>query len=247
MTMPTAAPPCEDTPAWFQVVEIEVSSHCNRRCAYCPQSQDWFRKPQHFLDRSVFESIIDQLAELEFSGRLSFHMYNEPLLHPQLEDLVAHARGSLPGAWLVLYTNGDLLDDRRHAALLQAGIDHFLVTRHSGRSFAERPFQQVRQAGDFMLSNRGGLVGAPVSWNLPCYGPSEMLMIHHDGTVVLCHEDAAGQRPMGRVDRQSLREIWQSEEFVRLRALLEAGDRRGAGHQCAVCDNRLHPLPDTAI
>ena len=240
-------PACRDTPGWFQVVEIEVSSRCNRRCVYCPQSHEWFRQPQHYMDRTIFDSIIAQLTDLKFAGRLSFHMYNEPLLHPHLEDLVAHARRHLPSAWLVLYTNGDLLNDSRHAALLDAGIDHFFVTRHSGGAFKERPFQRVRWAGDFMLSSRGGLVGDPVSWNLPCFGPSEMLMIHHDGTVVLCHEDAAGKRPMGRIDRQSLREIWGSEEFVRLRSLLEAGDRLGAGHQCAICDNRLHPVPDTAI
>lgn len=233
---------------WFQVVEIEVSSHCNRRCSYCPQSLDWFRKPEHHMDERLFRRIIAQLTEIEFAGRLSFHMYNEPLLHLGLEELVKWARHNLPLAWLVLYTNGDLLDDRRYATLSEAGIDHFLVTRHSDRrQIPERPFQHIRHIGDFMMSSRGGLVGKAVSWRLPCYGPSEMLMIHHDGTVVLCHEDAPGQRPMGRADHQTLREIWESKEFVRLRHLLEAGDRQGAGGLCSICDNRLHPLPDTAI
>lgn len=232
---------------WPQVVEVEVNSRCNRRCSYCPQAYDWFRKPDRRMDRSLFEAIITQLAEIRFAGRLSFHMYNEPLLHPGLEDLVAHARTRVPLAWLVVYTNGDRLDDRRYSALMDAGIDHFLVTRHSGPPLPARPFQRVRRLGDFMMSNRGGLVGAPVTSRLPCFGPSEMMMIHHDGAVVLCHEDAAEQRVMGWADRQPLKEIWSSPEFVRLRHLLEAGERGAAGGQCAVCDNRLHPLPDTAI
>lgn len=232
---------------WFQVVEIEINSSCNRHCSYCPQSLPWFRKPDHRMDRIIFDEIIAQLVDLSFAGRLSFHMYNEPLLHPGLEELVAYARAQLPLAWLVLYTNGDLLDDCRHAALSDAGIDSFLVTRHGRGGMPDRAFQRVRHLGEFMMSNRGGLVGSPAASRLPCYGPSEMLMIHHNGAVVLCHEDANGQRVMGWVNQQSLHDIWLSPEFVRLRRLLEAGDRLSAGGQCAVCDNRLHPLPDTAI
>lgn len=232
---------------WFQVVEIEINSRCNRRCPYCPQSLPWFRKPDHRMDRVIFDGIVAQLADLNFAGRLSFHMYNEPLLHPGLGELVSYARARLPLAWLVLYTNGDLLDDRRYAILVDAGVDSFLVTRHGRSSMPDRVFQRVRHHGEFMMSNRGGLVGEPSASSLPCFGPSEMLMIHHDGAVVLCHEDAVGQRVMGRADRQPLRDIWLSPEFVRLRRVLKIGDRLGAGGQCAVCDNRLHPLPDTAI
>lgn len=195
----------------------------------------------------LFESIIHQLSELAFCGRLSFHMYNEPLLHPELEKLVAYARSKLPMAWLVLYTNGDRLNDNRYSALLDAGIDRFLVTRHSGHQYAERPYQVVRYAGEFMLSNRAGLMKKSSHPKLPCYAPSEMMMIHHDGAVVLCHEDASSKEIMGWADKQTLIEIWQSEHFERHRNLLVTGCRKSAGGLCAICDNRLHPLPDTAI
>lgn len=233
----------------FQVVEIEVNSRCNRHCSYCPQSLSWFRKPDQRMDESLFESIIEQLAELQFAGRLSFHMYNEPLLHPDLERLVAFARSRLALAWFVLYTNGDLLNQQRYDALLAAGIDHFLVTLHHDRPshLPTRPFQEVRRRGEFTLSNRAGLVGQTVVSKLPCYGPSEMLMIHHNGAVVLCHEDAAEQQVMGWLSQQSILEIWQSEKLVKIRQHLEQGDRINACHLCNGCDNRLHPLPDTAI
>lgn len=237
----------KDIHSWFQVVEIEVSSKCNRRCKYCPQTYKWFRKPEHLMDKALFKHIISQLTELAFAGRLSFHMYNEPLLHPGLEELVAHARSMLPLAWLVIYTNGDLLTDERYNSLLNAGIDRFLVTRHNPGFFARRTFQEIRYAGEFMLSNRAGLINHSDSIRLPCFAPCEMMMIHHDGSVVLCHEDAACQAVMGSADRQTLCEIWFSESFKRYRSILTRGDRNKAGELCAICDNRLHPLPDTAI
>lgn len=231
----------------FQVVEIEVNRHCNRRCSYCPQSYPWFRKPEELMDEDLFDCIVEELGEMDFAGRLSFHTYNEPLLHPRLDALVARARPLMPNAWFVLYTNGDFLGEDRYRALLDAGIDHFLVTRHSGRLLPTRPFQKQQLAGDFMISNRGGLMGPAEAGSLACHGPNEMLMIHQNGAVVLCHEDAAAQRVMGWAGRQSLRDIWLSEEFCRLRRLLMDGKRHAAGGQCATCDNRLHPLPDTAI
>jgi 2-deoxy-scyllo-inosamine dehydrogenase (SAM-dependent) len=199
------------------------------------------------MDDTLFKHIIAQLADLDFAGRLSFHLFNEPLLRRDLEHLVAHARGALPRAWLVIYTNGDLLSDKRYAALLGAGIDKFIVTRHGGKPMASRPFQTVQFPGQFMLSSRGGLIGTQKMEALPCFAPSEILIIRDDGAVVLCHEDASSQKIMGFTDQQSLREIWFCEEFMLYRRVLAAGNRLGAGGPCAVCDHRLYAVPDSAI
>lgn len=199
------------------------------------------------MAQSTFDYIIQQLGEHDFSGRLSFHLYNEPMLHPHLDELVAQARSIVSKAWLVLYSNGDLLDDRSYRQLSKAGIDLFFITRHNQKKIKNRPFQSVRFPGEFRLSNRGGVMSEASAIRFPCLAPSEMLMIRHNGNVVLCHEDAASQEVVGRADVQSLEEIWQSEKMHRYRQLLALGNRREAGPLCAVCDNRLHPLPDTAI
>jgi cyclic pyranopterin phosphate synthase len=231
-----------------QVVEIEVSRHCNRRCAYCPQSFDWYRGEERFMPLALFRSIVEQLGAMAFSGRLSFHLYNEPLLRPDLADLVALARASLPLGYFVLYTNGDLLTDLRYASLLEAGIDSFFVTRHSSKPLPVRPYQTVRYPGEFPMSSRGALVdGVPGASSLPCYAAHEMLIIRHDGQVVLCHEDATSRQPMGDLNRQSVAEVWTGQEFARFRKLLGRGKRKAACGLCGQCDNRLHPLPDTAI
>lgn len=231
-----------------QVVEIEVSRRCNRRCPYCPQAFDWYRGPEVLMPRDLYSRIIGELAAIPFMGRLSFHLYNEPLLRRDLPELVGEARRRLPAAFLVLYTNGDLLNDSRYVSLLRAGIDLFFVTRHDATPLPDRPFQRVRYLGGFPMSSRGALVGdVPSSWRLACHAPAEMLMIRYTGEVVLCHEDATGDHVMGDLASQTIAQVWSCAEFERVRSYLINGDRERASALCRRCDNRLHPLPDTAI
>ena len=91
----------------LKMVEIETYTACNRRCSYCPNATH--ERPDAFMSEALFASIIDQLSELQFGGRMSFHFYNEPLLDPRLTDFIRHSRQQLPSIRIVLYSNGDLL------------------------------------------------------------------------------------------------------------------------------------------
>lgn len=233
---------------WPSVVEIEVNSRCNRRCGYCPNSLPDLPRVDKFMDRELYKRIIRELAAIEFSGRLSFHFFNEPLVRRDLEALVAWARAALPWAYLVLFTNGDLLDDDRHAALLEAGVDQFLVTRHDFDAYPERPFQFVQHPSNFTLSGRGGTIAhTDEPLDIACFGPSEMMIVTVNGDVVLCHEDAERRHVMGTFATQTLPEIWFSDQFLAFRGVLERGDRVAAGPMCQRCDNRLYPVPGAAI
>lgn len=200
------------------------------------------------MSNEMFEKIILELARIEFSGRLSFHFFNEPLIRRDLETLVAWARTKLTSAYFVLYTNGDLLSERRYTALLEAGIDHFLVTRHDFDAYPERPFQFVQLPNNFTISGRGGTIAqSDEPLDIACFGPSEMLIVTVNGDVVLCHEDAERKYVMGSFATQTLSEIWFGAPFLSFRQSLEKGDRAHASSMCQHCDNRLYPLPGVAI
>lgn len=233
---------------WPSVVEIEVNSRCNRRCVYCPNSLPDLPRVEKFMYKELFKMIILELEYIEFSGRLSFHFFNEPLVRRDLEALVAWARARLPWAYFLLYTNGDLLDDDRHAALLEAGIDNFLVTRHDFDAYPERPFQFVQLPSNFTLSGRGGTIArTDEPLDIACFGPSEMMIVTVNGDVVLCHEDAERRHVMGTFATQTLEEIWFSKRFMEFREPLERGDRSAASAMCRTCDNRLYPVAGAAI
>lgn len=245
-----SAPPnaCSGPIPWPSVVEIEIGVRCNRTCVYCPNSTLGSTSPSSFMETGLYRLIVAQLSEIAFSGRLSFHFYNEPLIRKDLETLVAVARTALPLAYLVLYTNGDLLTDTRYANLLEAGIDFFIVTRHGGEPMTPRLHQRVQFPGDLDLSGRAGAVrGETAPLRRACYAPSEMLIVTVNGDVVLCHEDARREIVLGNLGRSTIRDIWCGDNMARFRRHLVRGERREAGSICTRCDHRAYPGPNMTI
>lgn len=233
-----------------RVVEIEVGSRCNRRCSYCPVSLDPFPDVPKKMEMRVFRRLLEGLEDLDFRGRLSYHFYNEPLLRRDLESFVGEAAERLPQAAQVIYTNGDLLSDRRYASLREAGVDWFVVTRHDGdgEDFPERPAQTVLVPKDLTLTNRGGSVSPPRrALQLPCYVPTEMLIVTVTGDVMLCYEDAWREHSLGNIMERELLEIWTDDRFVEARRRLEAGMREGTSTICSQCDNRAHTEPGMSL
>jgi cyclic pyranopterin phosphate synthase len=225
--------------SWFTVVEIEVNSRCNRRCSYCPVSVLPPTKGDRFMSQQLFERIISELVKIKFCGKISYHFYNEPLLRCDLEALVSKVAGRLPDIFQLLFTNGDLLSDERYTSLRQAGIDHFFVTRHDYAPMVSRPNQTVQVPSDLILTNRGGILDSLAEPSQrPCFAPSEMLIITVNGDVLLCCDDAERTQVMGNIARQQIEEIWMSTEFVRVRKLLQAGNRGEASSICRLCNNQ---------
>jgi 2-deoxy-scyllo-inosamine dehydrogenase (SAM-dependent) len=224
---------------WFSTVEIEVNSRCNRKCGYCPVSVLPTPITERFMSTEVFDRIVSELGSIDFRGTLSYHLFNEPLLRRDLEVLAAEVAMALPDVFQLLFTNGDLLSDERYRTLKAAGIDYFIVTRHDFSPIVERPDQKVLLPSDLVFANRGGFF-APLTepLSMPCYAPTDMLIITVDGDVLLCCDDAERRYVMGNILRQSLEEIWLAPTFVAIRNLLQAGNRADASDICRQCNNR---------
>ena len=225
----------------FNVVEIEVNSRCNRRCSYCPVSVLPKADDPTVMSEEIFGIIMSELQNIGYSGRLSYHFYNEPLLRKDLNLLVAVASRDLPDAKQVLYTNGDFLSEKVYRSLLDAGIEEFVVTRHDFTPIPERPKQIVQYPTDLAIDNRGGSMGGLDSaLSVPCYVPQEVVVISVIGDVIFCFEDAKRSHVMGNVTQKNIMEIWNSKRYHELRRKLEIGDRRGASHVCEKCDNTAY-------
>lgn len=231
----------------LDVVEIEVCSRCNRSCSYCPVSLDPRPAVPARMSDEVFLRTVDQLAAAQFAGRISYHLYNEPLLRTDLHRLVAIVDQRCPEALQILNTNGDLLTDERYERLRTAGIDYFYVTRHSPGDYVSRPFQIVQSGQDLQLTNRGGaLIHLPApsasTRRTPCFAPSEMLIVTVTGDVLLCYEDARREHSMGNLMREDLTDIWNSQAFSSRRRQLATGDRT-VNEMCQACSNVSHSRP----
>lgn len=223
------------------VVEVEIGNHCNLRCSYCPNAHLPTEKKQ-WIAPELFDLILEQLAEMGFAGRFSFHLYNEPLLHSGLEDLVRAVKDRLPKTRPVLFTNGMLLDDERYRHLLEVGVESFVVTQHGDYRLPQRPRQTLLTPKNLLFTNRGGLLDvleAPLQ--RPCFAPMEMLIITCKGEVLQCFEDARKRLVMGMLPKQTLNEIWFGEGFRQTREKLALGNRHLIPDLCALCDNHDYP------
>lgn len=230
-------------PEWsiFNRVEIEINTHCNKKedtgnyCKYCPNSVSDTCPPK-LMDEQLYKKIISELKEIGFRGRLSFHFYGEPLLHPNIEALINHAKIIIPEADLVLYTNGDKLTDSKYDNLIKSGIDRIVVF-NPYKKFTVRPKQTVLR--NIHFNNKGGMLGRVQTLDLECFAPTHRLVIGYDGNVLLCYEDVKRQNIFGNVGKQSIKEIWSSARFEKAREELKNG-QRCLYEPCKYCNNQSH-------
>ena len=102
------------------LVQIVPIRRCNIDCAYCNE----YDKVSPPVDVDVMRRRLDRLAELRTEA-VSF-TGGEPLLHPSLDQLIAHVRAK--GMRCGLITNGYLLSTARIHALNDAGLEYLQVS-----------------------------------------------------------------------------------------------------------------------
>ena len=112
------------------IVNIETSTYCNRVCAYCPVSLSDSRKKQTHMADAIFQSILEQLASIDYASTISFNLYNEPLADADIFQRVETARKRLPHSFLMFNSNGDYINRDDLNELSKIGLNALLVTLH---------------------------------------------------------------------------------------------------------------------
>ena len=102
---------------------VEITNVCNLACAFCPKTK---RTPRT-MTAEEFALVLDRLQ-----GHVSYvylHVMGEPLLHPQLADLMmlAEARGMK----ICITTNGTLLSKRSEELLAAKNLHKISISLHS--------------------------------------------------------------------------------------------------------------------
>lgn len=113
-----------------EIVNLELSYSCNRKCDYCPVSFSNRQSVQRFMDQTLLEKICNELAAVRYENRISLNLYNEPLMDLALENKIALIKHVLPYTHVAFNSNGDYLDSERLATLSQSGLDAICVTLH---------------------------------------------------------------------------------------------------------------------
>ena len=102
---------------------LEITNVCNLRCEFCPGT----RRKQGFLSPEGFEVLAGKLRP--YVDYIYLHLMGEPLLHPQLSQLLEIA-GEL-GFKVIITTNGTLLSRQVELLASSSAVHKISVSLHS--------------------------------------------------------------------------------------------------------------------
>lgn len=223
----------------FSSLLIETTNTCNRKCNFCKHSYHSAKSEQ--LSEDTYRSILTQLADMDYDGRISPFGINEPLLDTRLARFVRLTSETVPRAFISIVTNGDhltynTLHNLRRVGLHSLGIsiyDDNSWRYHSSTTYPDWVvLLDMRKA---TMENRAGNLRhiSTITPIAPCYRPSEQMFIRADGTVPLCCSDFHAEVNLGNVKNDALLDIWFNPLFVSYRKELVL-NRTGL-HPCQDC------------
>ncbi len=199
-----------DHPILAHIIPIR---RCNLACKYCNEYDD-YSKP---VPTEVMLERIDTLGRL---GTTIVTMSGgEPLLHPELDQLIARVRkvGALAG----LITNGYLLTAERIRRLNAAGLDHMQISidnvkpddvSYKSLKVLDRKLQLLAEHAAFHV-NINSVVGGGTHF------PEDALTISHralelgfTSTVGIIHDGEGQLKPLSGREREVFLQIKQLEK-----------------------------------
>lgn len=147
---------------------LEPTSRCNLYCSMCPRQTPGCEILEGDLPLALLHTMGEALRHVE---RVSLAGLGEPLLHPEIIDIISFLRRHMPPSGRIgLQTNGLLLTPGMAEALSAAGLDEICIsvdaletvpgqTVHGGASvpFLEEVLAMLRQLRDAHASGWGPL------------------------------------------------------------------------------------------
>ncbi len=148
----------EEFESFPSTVGLETINTCNARCVFCPLFQGEYQldrqiRPATILDQKMYEAFLEEIAGWAEQPRSFFlNMDGEPLQDPLFcERMTAIAKYGF-GPRATLQTNGQLLDEKKARAILDAKINN-VVFGFDGATKETYEKHRVRCDYDRVLAN----------------------------------------------------------------------------------------------
>jgi len=113
-----------------EIINIELTYKCNRKCDYCPVSSSDRKFDQINMSDMNLLKIANELSSIRYENRISLNLYNEPMMDKNLHRKVKIIRDRLPHCNIGFNSNGDYLNDKALELLSESGLDFICVTLH---------------------------------------------------------------------------------------------------------------------
>ncbi len=115
------------------LVQVFPAYACNFKCNYCIHSlkveERGFISDKVFMNLEIYKKSIDDLKSFPQKIKmLRFAATGEPLLHPDIVEMVAYAKDANIAESIDIVTNGSLLTPELSKSLVNAGLDWLRVS-----------------------------------------------------------------------------------------------------------------------
>lgn len=243
------------------LVEISDSGTCNRKCSFCPRSDENYEDKKEFISPYLHEKLLKELSGYNYTGMIIYSGFNEPLLNKDIYQNIAQTKRYLPKSKIELITNGDVLNLTRLLKLFESGLSTILISVYDSEKDYFKFQKLCNEAGlnsnqyilrkrylseeknfGITISNRGGLMDnakypiksleKPLS--AKCFYPSYTFFLDYNGDVLMCSHDWGKKNILGNLNKQSFIDIWLSDKAKETRTKLFSSLRDFS--PCNVCD-----------
>lgn len=114
-------------------VEIDICSVCNLKCNYCFQADKTARQASGIrfgmMDLALFDKILADLKQFpDKIKKLRLYEFGEPLLHPELPEMIRRIWAADVTEYVEITTNGVLLTPALGEQLVAAGLSRINVS-----------------------------------------------------------------------------------------------------------------------
>lgn len=246
---------CKEKPQPLNFL-IETINRCNSTCEFCCANKNAETRPFCRMEQDLFEKIIDQIAEWDYSGYISLFANNEPFMDTRVVDLHRYIREKLPKAKIKVFTNGLLLTVEKFREIAPY-VDLLIINNYCEN---RKLHKNVRELYDYLkanpklhenidvqinvryikevLTNRAGTApnkkASVKSIKEPCLFPYTDMVVYPNGIVGICCCDVKEVTNLGDLNKETVQQVWNGEKAEKFRKQLMNGRN---GHKfCAHCD-----------
>ena len=238
----------------FSWIDINLTELCNRKCTFCPRA-DSSKYPNQklFFSVELSNKIANELRQLDYQGGIVFCGYGEPLMHPELVEIIK----SFHGLRTEIVTNGDFLNEKNVCSLFAAGLNFLCISMYDSPDQIERFTSLMSKCNipedkyilrdrwhskdddyGLKLTNRAGFLHAgpdPKEFiDKPCWYMAYSLTVDWNGDVLNCIQDWDKVVKFGNLWSNDLISIWESDVLMEKRRKLILGDRSSS--PCLNCN-----------
>jgi wyosine [tRNA(Phe)-imidazoG37] synthetase (radical SAM superfamily) len=106
----------------LNTIDIELSGLCNANCVFCPRER--MTRERTVLSPLLFERVLHEINEIHPEGpkAIFFSGLGEPLINKNLCRFAEYANIQFPDAFIILVSNGSLLNRKMCDAILASPI-----------------------------------------------------------------------------------------------------------------------------